>query len=154
LGKPRQFERLRAADIAAAVASSRSLAEAARTLGVHKSTLVRWRRAGKAPDGRGPRERPAADVPETPPVSGAVAGAFETWARARYVLSRTEHELVRLADAALVLAHSPTETTAGRLAAMREFRNLVTALNLPKLDTEDENDGDTPATIHPFPRPV
>jgi hypothetical protein len=150
--EPRKLDRMQR-EAAAAVAEARTLGEAARRLGVNRSTVSRWVKAGKLTrPGREPR--PDATVPATPPVSGAEAGAFEAWARARYVLSRTEQELVRLADAALVLAHGPAETTAGRLAAMREFRNLVTALNLPKLDLEDEHDGDTPATIHSFPRPA
>lgn len=152
---PRALDRLRAADVERAIAEAPSLAAAAKRLGVHRSSLVRWRKAGKVSGGRAPRQRPGARVSATPPVSGTEAGAFEAWARARYVLSRTEQELVRLADAALVLAHSAAETTAGRLAAMREFRALATALNLPKLDADDEDgdgNGNTPATIHPFPR--
>jgi hypothetical protein len=140
--------------IAEAVASAPSLRAAARRLGCNVSTVSRAVKAGKAaaPD-RGPRERPGADAAVTPPVAGNEPGAFEAWAVSRYVLSRVEHELVKLADRALVLAHNPAETPAVRLAATREYRALATALALPKLTLdEDHDDGDTPATIHPFTR--
>ncbi len=155
MGKPRAFDRM-PSDLAAEAAGARTLTDLARRLGVTRQTVYRWRKEGKLPPLRGQaRERSGADVPVTPPVSGGEPGAFEAWAASRYHLSRVEHELVKLADAALVLAHDGGQPTAARLAAMREYRGLVTALNLPRLDADDEgdhHDGNTPATVHPFPR--
>jgi hypothetical protein len=143
------------AEIAAAVASAPSLRAAARQLGCNVSTISRAVKGGKvAAPARGLRERPGTNTAPTPPTSGTEPGAFEGWAVSRYVLSRVEHELIKLADRALVTAHDPAETTTGRLAAAREFRALVVALNLPKLDVDEDgdSDGDTPATIYGFPK--
>jgi transposase-like protein len=156
MGRPRKFQKIGAAAVAEA-AGVGSVNEIARRLGVSRQTIFRWRKAGKLPTGPTPRPAPSEpdEASSTVPAGAHEAGAYVTWAQSHYVLSRAELELVRLADAALVLAHTPTEKAGTRLAAMREFRALAAVLNLPALPPQQETDDDgdhSAATLYTFPR--
>lgn len=110
-------------DVAGVVAAAPNLMIAARRLGVNRSTLYRWLKAGKV---QGPA-----------PKSGLAAGARtdqtpDAWAQAvreAGELDVTQDVLVDLAAAALVLART-AEQPALRLAAMGRYQLLVKQLNL------------------------
>jgi transposase-like protein len=131
-------------DAGPVLAAAPTLSEAARRLGVSRSTLHRWIKSGKMP-------RP---VPPPPVVMPAAAGSsFLDWVRATYTLSRTEDELAQLAQAALDVAHDASASPSQRLAAMTTFRGLARDLRLPS--SEDSQHGDAqktyPARVGPRP---
>ncbi len=74
-----------------------------------------------------PRPRAVVD-----PAAGSET--FAAWARRVFTLSRTEEELVGLAQAALDLAHDDGEPGSVRLAAAGRFQAVLKDLKLP---TED-----------------
>jgi hypothetical protein len=125
-----------------AIRTSRSLREASAKLGVHVSTLSRGIKGGKLTS-TGPRRPPAVTGP-APPVD---PGSFEAWALATFDFSRGERELVALAQLARDVAGDPAHPMTVRLAASREYRALLAALNLP-VEKGDEHHGD----VQTFPR--
>ncbi|HEY0875203.1 MAG TPA: MerR family DNA-binding transcriptional regulator [Vicinamibacterales bacterium] len=137
------------ADARQILASSRSIAEASRRLGVNRSTVHRWIEAGKLP-------RPAGSA-KTPTRAGSVpasdGASFAAWARDTFELTRAEHELVGLAQQALDLAHDPTATAATRLQAMAQFRACLRDLRLPTEDEAHDGNLQTP-NVTRFPRRI
>ena len=137
-------------DVAAVVAAAPSVSEAARRLGVDRSTVKRWIAAEKIPRpvGRKPSRR-----------RGVAQGAAragqspEAWARAvrrKYDLSDTEQQLVTLARDALALAREPERRAETRLAAMGRYEQLVRDLNLE----DDHGKAETTAAVYTWPRRV
>ena len=140
-----------AADAAAAVATSPSIAAAARRAGVDRSTLYRWAKSNKIP-ALTPRRRRAILAPSLS-ADRTVPAVPEGWAaaiRASYMLDATETELVSLAEAALLLARDPLLKPAERLAAMGRFQALTRQIAL-----EVPHDGEAQAkTPGRWPRRV
>ena len=133
-------------DVAVVMATAPSLGAAARTLGVDKSSVFRWVKAGKIPPPGGRRQRGragrGASLPDRPVVPVAAAG----WAaaiRGAYELDATETELVQLAETALALARDSAQLPAVRLAAMARFQSLTR-----QIDLEGPSDGEV-ATATP-----
>jgi hypothetical protein len=124
------------------VRTSRSLRAAAKKLGVHVSTLSRGIKSGRLMTS-GPPRHPAVTGP-APPVDAA---SFEEWALATFDLTRGERELVVLAQLARDVAGDPAHPMTVRLAASREYRALLAALNLP-VEKGDAHHGD----VQTFPR--
>lgn len=114
------------------VGFARSRTEAAAQLGVNRSTLHRWIKAGKVPEpGSARPPRPAGEKTEKP--TGVVpAQSPDDWAKAMQKdreLTATERQLLDLARAALTMAYgSDDEKT--RLSAMARFQGLEKRLNL------------------------
>lgn len=127
-------------DVQSVVDAAPTLDEAARRLGINRSTLTRWLQTGKVqrPGGK-PLQPPASSipVPDTP----------NRWAesvRAAYTLSETEQQLVMLADRALRMAHDPATGGFTRLSSMARFQALVKQLNLMPEKRKDAREA-TPA---------
>jgi hypothetical protein len=114
-------------DVARVMATSTSLGAAATALGVDKSTVFRWVKAGKVPAPGARRRRRAAPAADTGggPQSPA---AWATWARQTFVLSGTEAALLDLAVDALTLARDPAQKPEVRLNAAGRFQQLVRQL--------------------------
>jgi len=114
----------------ATVASSASIADAAARLGVERSTVWRWVKAGKVPPpGTGPID------PEQLPALAIAAGGQtpEEWAatvRDGHELTGTEIALVGLAADALRVARDGQITESVRLLAMGRYQSLVKHLHL------------------------
>lgn len=111
-------------DVAAVVAASLSLSDAARKLGVNVSTVSRWVAAGHAP-------KPGAVVAQDRERAAAAALPASDWAaqfRASRILDETQGELVGLAADHLALAKDGTAPAMTRLAASRRFSDLIRQL--------------------------
>ena len=142
-------------DVAAVLATSPTVSAAARKLGVNRSSIQRWRRAGKlpavTPSGRPPR--PAA----TPRTLDQHPPSAEGWAasiRAAYDLTATELELLALAERARTLALDATARPDIQLAAAGRFQTLIRQLNL---ESPDNGQTEAAAPSRPraaWPRPV
>lgn len=135
----------RAREAAEAIKSTPSLRAAARRLGVSHSTLSRAIRDGRLP-GRARLVRRTDD-----PESTSAAPMSTDWLTAiqeRYELSPTEHELAKLASAALAIAADPDTPPSVKLAAAGRFAQLVKDLALP---TEEGNGEAAPGT---YPRAI
>lgn len=116
-------------DVQSVVSRSATLAEAAKTLGVDRSTLTRWLQAGKVQRGRqhpAPDTPAARDIPVPPnPVSWA-----ET-VRTTYVLTDTDKKLVDLAERMLTLAEADGDgSPLVKITATGRFQQIVKQLNL------------------------
>lgn len=109
-------------DVAAAIDAAPSLSAAAKVLGVDRSTLHRWMKAGKVI----PRTREHAVVAGDLPVNNA------SWAEAvrkTYHLTETDRQLLALAEESLQTARTEERATT-RLLAMGRFQALVKQLSL------------------------
>lgn len=101
----------------------------AKKLDVAKSTVTRWKKAGKL--GAGPtavRTKPVVLSPPDPRQSPA------EWARsirAEYKLDSTDEQLVTGAETMLSQSRDMTLTAAEQRRAFAEFRAIVRQLNLP-----------------------
>ncbi len=133
----KQTHKLKAlSNVAETVAAASSLTAAARYLGVNRSTLHRWIRAGKVavpaaarPTKRTGLPRGAAGPGQTP----------EGWARAvrrAYTLTGTEQQLLVSATDALTIARDHAARAETRLAAMGRYQALVRQLNLEQEGSE------------------
>ncbi len=144
----KQTHKLRAlGDVGAVISSAKSLTDAARQLGVDRSTIHRWIVAGKAPKPGGR---------STPLTAAGSRQAPETWARAvrrAYQLDVTEQALVDLATRALTLARDEKTTPAARLAAMGRFQALVKQLNL-EFPANGEAQAPNTSIVRTWPRRV
>lgn len=115
--------------IRAAVRTSRSLAEAARTLGVDRSTLHRWIQAD--PTLKQPLEEREALADEL--AAGAddlTPDEWLAWVMETYEPTKTERVLLGLAVRALKLAHDESARPADRVSAMGRFQRLLADLDL------------------------
>jgi hypothetical protein len=133
-------------EVAAAIATTPSLRQAAAKLGVNVSTVSRLVKAGRVSgrQARLPRSTtapPRNDAPHTPTEWAAVV-------RTTFELSATEDQIVTLAGEALTIAQSVEARPSDRLHAMQRFASLVKQLRLPQ---EYPQDGDVYAPV-PFPR--
>ena len=110
--------------VAAVVASSRSLSEAAQKLGVNRSSLHRWMQAGKV----------AKPEPKTGVAAGAQPGQDPAeWARQvreAGELDPTRSTLLDLAVDALRMSRDTECRPETRLSAMGRYQQLVKQLNL------------------------
>jgi transposase-like protein len=111
-------------DIAPIVAAAPSMAEAARLLGVHKSSVSRWVKLGIVPKPTSGRGR----APASPPPESPVAWAGSV--RRDYDLTANEQVLVDLATATLTLAQDMRARPADRLSAMGRFQSITRQLGL------------------------
>ena len=97
-------------DVKAVMASSSSLGEAAKALGVNKATVFRWVKAGKVPAPGRPAPAAASSVP-------LVSEGWAASMGAAYVFNATEDTYIDLADAALTMARDtslkPADSTSG-----------------------------------------
>jgi hypothetical protein len=127
-------------EVGEVMATAPSLAAAAARLGVDRSSVCRWVKAGRIPPPAGrQRRRPPADsvtaatgLTDTPVPPAGWAAAV----RAAYELNASEAELVRLAETALALAHDAAQPAAVRIQAMRAFSALLRQLDLEVDDGE------------------
>jgi hypothetical protein len=134
-------------EAASIVASAGSYTAAALALGVDRSTVFRWQKAGKIPrPGGRRRHRPVAAVVDGPPSPDQWAA----WARQTFALSPTEDVLLAMAEGARTLAADLTQAPLVRLNAAGRFQQLVRQLNF-----EEETDGQAthPADRPRYPRP-
>jgi len=147
----KRTHKLRALDVEAVqnvLRTAGSVAAAAKTLRVNRSTVHRWLKAGAVTTGQGTGRRTDGAGETTRPQTA------RGWARAirrDYQLSATEQQLVTLAAQALDLAHT-ADRPADRLAAMGRFQMLVKQLNLEAAD-----DGEAQTTTEHdrrWPRPA
>ncbi|MEX2122373.1 MAG: hypothetical protein WD795_00640 [Woeseia sp.] len=113
------------------VRTSATLSEAARTLGVDRSTLHRWMEADPA------LKEPIRDRQDA--AKGATAAAQmlnpDQWAEqieSLYELSNTERVTLDLARRALEIARDEFAKPTERLTAMGRFQQLVKDLNMEK----------------------
>jgi excisionase family DNA binding protein len=135
------------------MASAKTVAAAARELGVDRSTVHRWIQAKKipAPTGKAARLGKARTAP------GASVGRVQTpeeWAHGveeTYSLSGTERQLLALAVLARTMADDAALAPAVRLQAAGRFAALVKQLNL---ETEEAHDGAIETPVAPWPRRV
>jgi hypothetical protein len=149
MGKAFKFRRL-GKDIADVVASSPSQSEAARRLGVDRSTLHRWQKAGKV--------APPAGRPKRTETAHATTGEGETatpeqWAakvREEYAFNETESVLVDMAVMAMRLSQDATLTPSERLSAVGRYQQLLKQLDL-EVSGEEEK---TPDVRGGWPRRV
>jgi hypothetical protein len=142
--------------VAEVMAGAESISAAARELNVNRATIHRWLQSGKIspPGGRRRVSRlEASQVPpgaRTPPLPEPVSGSWGDVVRATYDFTASECELVKLAEAALVLANNETLRPSDRLNAMARFGRLLQQLNL-----EAPGDGEVESTpLRPWPRRV
>lgn len=116
-------------------ATGNNQSEAARLLGVDRSTLHRW--AKEFPEIRKALDQRQAATDEAieAAMADGVAGPLtpDQWKAAierAYVLSATERVTLELARETLLIAFDPDARPSDRLAAMGRFRALVKDLNL------------------------
>lgn len=133
IGKSKRSHKLRGlGDAGAVVAAASSMAEAAKQLGVERSTIWRWVKAGKVPP-------PGGSAPA--PVAAAVLRGEQTpegWAtdvRKVRTLTATEDALLELAIKALHLAVEHVHPMV-QLSAMTRFQALVKQLRLDGAEAE------------------
>lgn len=118
-----------------------SPAEISKAIGVDKSTVCKWIKAGKFTE-RG--ESPKGQAPSRPvlPVS--------QWGediRSAYVLDVDDEELVKCGELFLTMRDDPLQPASVRLSAGREFRAVVKQLNLAARSSKEEQ----PAEPKPKP---
>lgn len=109
-------------DVAAVVAASENLADAARRLGVNRSTVLRWVAKGHAPQPGSARPAIGTERALSDP-QGWAATVRETFAD-----DPTQLELLTLAEQALKMAKDVTAAPATQLQAMGRFQALVKQL--------------------------
>jgi transposase-like protein len=134
-------------DVAAVVNAAPSLAAAARQLGVDRSSVSRWIKAGKVTRHQA-AAAPSVQSETVPPESWA------QWARDTYDLSATEHTLVDLTDRALTMARDPANSPEVQLKAMARFQALVRQLNLEQEPADGEVEKTTRGRCITWPRRV
>jgi len=133
-------------DVGPIIASSRSIAAAARRLGVNRATVHRW-----IVDGKVPRPSGKADSAAVTARAGQSPHAWAKAVRRDYELSSTEQQLLDLAVAALTMARDGALRPEQRIAAMGRYQQLVRQLDLEQTDGEVE-DETPPSTVRPWPR--
>lgn len=139
----------------AALASCRSITEAAKRLDVDRSTVHRWLKAGVIP----PFTRPARRARRAASNARASARTPDAWARRirrLYELSETELQLVDLGRRMLALMRDKSLRPEQQAAVAGRFQAIARQLDLP---TEDENgevesESETRATVARWPRPA
>ena len=119
MGRP--FKKRQKGNVAPVIAGSESMAAAARRLGVHRSTVLRWKRQG---EGRTAAVLEAERV-EVEKGSDMEPGPWGEMFRKEHTLTSTELELVVLAERALKLAKDETQNPVTQLQAMARFQALV-----------------------------
>lgn len=115
-------------DVQSVVSRSRTLAEAAKTLGVDRSTLTRWLQAGKVQRA----DQHGTPLPTVPAKDIPIPEQPGTWAdtvRATFRLTDTELKLVELAHRMLLLAEGDGGALT-RITATGRFQQIVKQLNL------------------------
>ena len=150
MGKAYAWRRL-GKDVGEVVASSSSLSAAARRLGVDRSTLHRWLKAGKV-QGAAARQKRATTA-EDGPATNRTPGEWAAAVRRDYEFTATEERLVDLSELTLTMSQDERLSTSERLAAMARFQALTKQLRL-----EDAVDGEEEKTargvVRPWPRRV
>lgn len=112
------------------IANAKTAAEACERLGIDKSTLFRWTKAGKVP-AVGSARAGRTDAATTEPVPSGDADAWAATVKKQNPdMSPTDLQLLELARLALSMAHKVSPWDAPRLAAMTRFQALVKQLNL------------------------
>lgn len=119
LGKDRIEEVLR---------SAKSISEAARTLGVNKSTASRWAKLMGPPSGN-VVSMPLVPDDEPPPEARTDPEAWAAWIRERYELSATKDQLLSLAVTCLHLANDTGQSASARIQAAGRYQQIVKQLD-------------------------
>lgn len=142
-------------DAAAVLAGCRSVTEAAKRLGVDRSTVHRWLKAGVIPTftRRPQRARRAGSTARTS------ARTPEAWARRireRYELNETEWQLVDLGRRMLALMRDSSLRPEQQAAVAGRFQSIARQLDLPSEgeDGEVESESETRGTVARWPRPA
>jgi transposase-like protein len=118
-------------DVAEIVAFAPDRTSAAAQLGVNRSTLHRWIKAGKVPEPGSARPKVGTAVPAASGEAGA-SPSPDLWfaaASGAREFTPTERQLLELARAALRLAYDSADDKT-RLSAMSRFQGLVKQVNL------------------------
>lgn len=120
----------RLGDAGAVVAAASSVADAAKRLGVKRSTVYRWIAAGKTPKPGGERTGLSAG-----PVKGQTPEVWAAQVRGCRELDATGAALLDLAVSAFTLARENSSALV-RLSAMTRFQALVKQLRLDEGEAE------------------
>ncbi len=120
----KQTRKLRAlGDVSAIIAQAGSIAQAAKQLGVERSTIYRWIQAGKVTATLAPRAEAVGVQP------GQTPDEWAAWVRETYPIDATAEALLGLAVSALQMARTE-ERASDKLAAMARYQQIVRQLNL------------------------
>jgi transposase-like protein len=142
--KTHRFQSL--GDVAAVISAAPNIAAAARQLGVDRSSVSRWIKAGKiqrpvgvrlaAPPTNSPITARAGNAPQRERTSKG--GSWARWVRRTYDLSATDETLVDLADRALAMARNAAVAPEVQLRATARYQALVRQLNLEQEPADGE----------------
>jgi hypothetical protein len=142
--KPHALKRL--SNVDAVIRQAPSKAAAARALNVDASTIHRYLKRGVSQEPV--RKRPRRKTGRT--VHRLSARGWGAWVRRTYDLNQTEDGYVTLAVNFRRVAEDKDVPLRQRLAASREYRTLVAALNLEDPDGEvEETQPEAPARRWP-----
>lgn len=134
-----------------ALRQSKSIAAAARRLGVNKSSLSRWLKDDPALHPSPPAatstgsETPAAIVAS----ENMDAGQWKRWVLATYNLNATEMQLLALAVEALAMTRDKLLRPADRLAAAARFQSVLRQLQLPDPEVNQHGEAEKPESERP-----
>jgi hypothetical protein len=103
--------------------------EIAKRLGVAKSTVTRWKKAGKL--GAKPGDTKKTTRTLKPPTTRQSPAEWARSIRAEYKLDSTDEQLVTGAESMLSQSRDMTLSAAEQRRAFAEFRAIVRQLNLP-----------------------
>lgn len=101
--------------------------EIAKRLNVNKSTITRWKKAGKLQKASESIDA----LPVDPPPARISPAEWSRSVRAEYQLDSTDEALVTLAEAALSASRDMTASLREQLSAGARFAALVRQMNLP-----------------------
>jgi transposase-like protein len=118
------------AEIERVLRGSKSQAEAARKLGVNRSTASRWLKALGPPQTGNVVALADHRAPAPPSDALTDPDAWERWMREEYVPTPTQAHLIRMAAEAARIANDPESRAADKLAAMGRFQRLVQQLGI------------------------
>jgi excisionase family DNA binding protein len=139
-------------DVAGTIAAARSIQDAARQLGVDRSTVHRWIASGKVSAPAAGRRTARQSATTGTPGQRQTPESWARWVRRQYLLDATEQTLVGLTVDALRLARDESARPEVRLAATARAQSLIRQLKLE--NAEDGEAENTKAEIRVFPRRV
>lgn len=136
MGRKGALIRLSPSAVAAVMAKASSISEAARQLGVDKGTISRWVASGKAPK---PGQVELKQEATEKAAAVEAPAAWGEWVRQKFTLSRSDLELVMLAEIMLGIAKDPDSSPNEKAVAATRFQAL---LNQLKLEPEEKDKSD------------
>ncbi len=110
--------------------------EISRRLGVNKSTVTRWIKAGKLGSVRKPASMAAAKLEKEAQDGKKTAAQWAAAVRKEYALDVTDDQMVSMAESALLVIRDPTSAPQLRLQAMGRFQAIVKQLALVSKATD------------------